>query len=81
MWFLGIAIFFGILNIYSSEILNIVTIKPLYDLFNILVVNIDSLIFSSVFLTAGSEFMVAIDYSRHIMKDLNKKNIKEDCYS
>lgn len=76
MWFLGIAIFFGILNIYSSEILNIVTIKPLYDLFNILVVNIDSLIFSSVFLTAGSEFMVAIDYSRHIMKDLNKKNIK-----
>lgn len=78
MWFLGVAIFFGMLNIFKGNVLDIVHIKLLRDLFITLINNIDNLIFSSIFLTAGSEFMVAVDYSRHIMKDLdqNKKKIK-----
>ncbi len=76
MWFLGIAIFFGILSIYEQDILSIIHIDFIKSFINILVANMDNLIFSSIFLTAGSEFMVAVDYSRHIIKDLNKKNIK-----
>lgn len=76
MWFLGIAIFFGILNIYKDGVLDIISIKFLSDILTVLIDNIDNLIFSSIFLSAGSEFMVAVDYSRHIMKDLNKRTDK-----
>lgn len=72
MWFLGIAIFFGILNIYQTSVLDIMHIEFLYNLFSVLISNIENLIFSCIFLTAGSEFMVAVDYSRRIMRDLNK---------
>lgn len=76
MWFLGVAIFFGILNIYKDGIIDFVTIKFISDILVVLVDNIDNLIFSSIFLSAGSEFMVAVDYSRHIMKDLDKQSEK-----
>lgn len=76
MWFLGIAIFFGILNIFKDGILDFVSVKYVSDLLHLFASNIDNLIYSSILLTAGSEFMVATDYSRHIMKDLNKKNEK-----
>lgn len=76
MWFLGLAISFGILDIYSEYIFEFIHQEFLVSLINPLVLNIDNLIFASIFLSAGTEFMVAIDYSRHIIKDLNNKNNK-----
>lgn len=73
MWFLGVAIFFGILKIYKDGIIDIMQVKFLNDLFTVLIANVDNLIYSSIFLTAGSEFMVAVDYSIHIMKDIEKR--------
>ncbi len=73
MWFLGAAIFLGILNIYKNGVLDVVKIKFITDILEVLIGNIDNLIFSTIFLAAGSEFMVATDYTRHIMKDLAKK--------
>lgn len=76
MWFLGLAIFLGILQIYSSDIISFIHIAILIKILNTLMLNIDTLLFASIFLAAGSEFMVAVDYSRNIIKDLNKSNEK-----
>ncbi|MCH5166274.1 MAG: CDP-alcohol phosphatidyltransferase family protein [Erysipelotrichales bacterium] len=76
MWFLGISIFFGILAIFKSEILGFIHVEIILDFLNYLVINIDSILFGSVFLTAGTEFMVAIDYLRRILKELKTKKEK-----
>lgn len=76
MWFLGISIFFGILSIFKSEILDVIPIEFLFNFINYLASNINNIIFGSVFLTAGTEFMVSIDYLRRILKELNNKNEK-----
>ena len=76
MWFLGISIFFGILAVFKSEILSFIHVEFLFNFINYLVINIDNIIFGSVFLTAGTEFMVSIDYLRRILKELNNKKDK-----
>ena len=76
MWFLGLSIFFGILSIFSTEILNFIHYERLLNFLILLTQNIDSIIFGAVFLCAGTEFMVAVDYLRRILKELNNKDDK-----
>lgn len=76
MWFLGLAIVLGILSIFGTDILNFVKIDLLYNFFKVVYDNIDTLIFSSVFISAGAEIMVITDYSRHIIKELKSKNTR-----
>ncbi len=74
MWFLGISILLGILRIYNVDILKLINIEEVLWIFDNLMVFINS----SVLVTAGAEIMVAVDYARHIIKELktNKKKIK-----
>lgn len=74
MWFLGISIFLGILAIFKEDILSVISLNALYSLIDFLALNIDNILFASIFLTAGTEFMVAIDYLRRILKELKNKN-------
>lgn len=76
MWFLGFSIFLGILSIFSLEILNFAHYKYILAILSFLTNNIESTIFAWIFLTAGAELMVAIDYLRRILKELNNKDGK-----
>lgn len=74
MWFLGIAIVLGIISIFGTNILEFVGSGFLNDFFKVIYDNIDTFIFSSVFISVGAEIMVITDYSRHIVKELKNKN-------
>ena len=76
MWFLGISTFFGILSIFSEEILSLIHYQYILDILNYLILNIDNILFGAVFLTAGTEFMVEVDYLRRITKELTNKKDK-----
>ena len=74
MWVLGVSTVMGIIFIFQADLLKITIIKPVLQ---IILANKDILL-ASVFLTAGSEIMVAIDYAIKMLKDLkvNKRKIK-----
>lgn len=74
MWFLGIAIVLGIISVFGTDVIEFIKV----DFLQVIYENIDTFIFSSVFISAGAEIMVITDYSRHIIKELksNKKRLK-----
>lgn len=75
MWVLGIAIFLGLVSIFQDNLIRIDLIKDYISLF---IENEKIIISNAVFMTIGSEIIVAIDYFRHVSKELitNKKKIK-----
>ncbi len=75
MWVLGVSTVFGIIFIFHSDLLNIPYIKPIL---NFIINNEENLLLPSVFITAGSEIMIFIDYTFKMFKELknNKSKIK-----
>lgn len=73
MWVLGIAIVFAMISIFQNDLLNVGFLNTLVSL---IVDNQELIISSSVFVTAGSELMIVIDYSRRIIKELKNKSEK-----
>lgn len=71
MWLLGFSTVFGLIVIFKSTLAT-------YNvpIINMIIENRDILLVSSVLVTSGSELMVALDYSRHIFKDLKKEKPK-----
>lgn len=80
MWLLGITTLFGIVSMFENSLLAVMDIEFINNVISLFIENEESIIFASVFITAGSEIMVAVDYARRIIKDLrkNKKKIKYD---
>lgn len=72
MWVLGISTVMGIIYIFQTDLLKITFIKPLLDL---ILANKDTLM-ASVFLTAGSEIMVGIDYVRKLSREFKESQNK-----
>lgn len=71
MWLLGISTVFGLIIMFESSLIS-------YDvsLINLVINNKDILLASSVLVTSGSELMVVLDYSRHIIKELKSEKPK-----
>ncbi|MDE6292300.1 MAG: CDP-alcohol phosphatidyltransferase family protein, partial [Bacilli bacterium] len=71
MWLLGFTTVFGLIVIFKSTLAtyNI-------SIINMIIENREILLVSSVLVTSGSELMVALDYSRHIIKDLKNEKPK-----
>lgn len=76
MWFLGISILTGLISIFDMEILTVLTNKCLIEIMRSFVDNEKNIINFCVLLTSGMEIMVAVDYYRHIYKELKKQNKK-----
>ncbi|MDE5631138.1 MAG: CDP-alcohol phosphatidyltransferase family protein [Bacilli bacterium] len=68
MWLLGLSTVFGLIIMFESSLVS-------YDisLINLVIENKDVLLVSSVLVTSGSELMVVLDYSRHIIKELRRE--------
>lgn len=73
MWFLGIAIFLGIFALFKQDIMSFININVFYNMLDFIAQNIDNILFASIYLTAGTEFMVAVDYLRRILRELKTK--------
>jgi len=71
MWLLGISTVFGLVIMFEHSLTT-------YDvpLINAIIENKDVLFVSSVLITSGSELMVVLDYSRHIIKELRSEKPK-----
>ena len=71
MWLLGISTVFGLVIMFEHSLTT-------YDvpLINSIIENKDVLLVSSVVITSGSELMVVLDYSRHIIKELRSEKPK-----
>ncbi|MCX4365646.1 MAG: CDP-alcohol phosphatidyltransferase family protein [Bacilli bacterium] len=71
MWLLGISTVFGLVIMFEHSLTT-------YDvpLINSIIENKDVLLVSSVLITSGSELMVVLDYSRHIIKELRSEKPK-----
>lgn len=76
MWVLGLATLFGIIVVFKDELASIITYEPLTNVLNEIIKNQDMLIVSTIFLTAGAELMVSIDYLRSVIKQLYSKKIE-----
>ncbi|MBO5475405.1 MAG: CDP-alcohol phosphatidyltransferase family protein [Bacilli bacterium] len=72
MWVLGISTVMGIIYIFQTDLIKIAFLKPVLDL---ILANKDILM-ASVFLTAGSEIMVGIDYVRKLTKEFKESQNK-----
>lgn len=72
MWVLGISTVMGIIYIFQTYLLDITFIKPLIEF----VLSDKDILMASVFLTAGSEIMVAIDYVIKLSKQYKANNTK-----
>lgn len=73
MWVLGIATFLGLVSIFKDDLIKINWLKDYIDLF---IGNEKIIISNSVFMAVGSEIIVAIDYLRHVTKELLEKKEK-----
>lgn len=71
MWLLGLSTVFGLIIMFESSLAS-------YDVsfINFVIENKDILLVSSVLVTSGSELMVVLDYSRHIIKELRSEKPK-----
>lgn len=72
MWLLGLATICGIVAIFETDIINFVNINFISNALEVFSSNTEVFLLASVFLTAGAEIMVTIDYSRNILKELKQ---------
>lgn len=74
MWVLGIATFVALVSIFEKQLLDIIKIDYLRDLLLTFMKNEESILLVVGSITVGSQIMVAVDYTRHILKELKKSN-------
>lgn len=68
---MGIGIFIGVLLIFKDDISNIASLYNIYNFINL------DILFMFVYIASGAEVMVAVDYSKHIIRELrtSKKSL------
>ena len=71
MWLLGFSTVFGLIIMFETSLATYNV-----SLINLVIENKDILLVSSVLVTSGSELTVALDYSRHIIKNIKSEKPK-----